>query len=855
MISRVCCSAQALCFAFAMLLAACGGGGGSSAPDPSTASGLTVSPSSISFTAVQNGAIPPTQNIQITVSHPNFAIIVAGFPTGVTPPTWLDKDPSRFTGGGNNWTLTAAILTASMDPGTYTTTLRVAIGDASHNLLAYRDVQVSYTVQPQTGLAGNPQSLAFGQLKGAAAPTAQNLGISDIGNASYGWNASIIYQSGTGWLNINGAASASGATLPTSLSVSVNASGALGTLNALVRVTGNGNTLDVPVSYTVSEPQLTRSPAQLTFNAPSQGTSPVAQDVTLSTQSSLPVNYTTNVTYDAGVTGWLSVPGSGTAPGTVSVGVSTTNLAPGTYTATLTFNTAAQSVSVAVTYNIATSSLTLSPSPASFTVTPASLASALSQSVSVGSTGAPLTWTAVSSQPWVTVSPPSGPSGSSLTLNLVPAELDPLEAGSRSATVTFSYTPPNASATSAPLTVNLNLQLPKVNYVSPYVELPNTSTEVILRGSGFSNATGLNVMFGATPVSFFTQVSDTEIRVSHPSLAAGSYLVTIPNQLNLTRSRASLVVATPPTFTAVALATSLIRDRTIYDAERVSVYTNNWIAGSVGGAVRVERHHWNGSAWDTDFKLLNGPPRDIAATPDGRELIALSPSTLYHIDLDTWTISNQIDISTLPFPFNQSSFSRIAMSNDGNALVYVGTSFITPFRYNVLTRALVEVPSPQGGLYGGITPVSSMDGSRILVGQNGISPPLKLYYFDTSLSQFVQALPDLTVNRMTYDRTGSNSIIDGTVFDRQFQTLGSAPINLSHSAISPDGTRGYGVDPDAPTVLHTYDLASPNGSGFTELAPITLPDSPGEQIVLGVTPDGKTVFISGDARFIVQPVP
>jgi hypothetical protein len=34
-----------------------------------------------------------------------------------------------------------------------------------------------------------------------------------------------------------------------------------------------------------------------------------------------------------------------------------------------------------------------------------------------------------------------------------------------------------------------------------------------------------------------------------------------------------------------------------------------------------------------------------------------------------------------------------------------------------------------------------------------------------------------------------------------------------------------------------------------------LADLPGQQIELGITPDGKTVFISGDAKFIVQPVP
>ena len=135
---------------------------------------------------------------------------------------------------------------------------------------------------------------------------------------------------------------------------------------ALVRVTGNGNTLDVPVSFTVSEPTLTRSPASLTFSATSQGATPATQNVSLSTQGSLPLNYTTSVTYGAGPTGWLTVPASGTAPGAVTVGVNTTNLAQGTYTATLFGNSAAQSVSVGITYVVTAPSLTFNPASAGF---------------------------------------------------------------------------------------------------------------------------------------------------------------------------------------------------------------------------------------------------------------------------------------------------------------------------------------------------------------------------------------------------------------------------------------------------------------------------------------------------------
>ena len=365
MIGRAYCSAQALCVAFTMLLAACGGGGGGSGSDPSTAPGLTVSPASISFTAVHDGANPPTQNIQITISRSDAALV--GLAVPADPPTWLDyQNRGRLTGSGNNWTYTAAIVSTSLAPGTYTTTLSLGIADANRNILAFRDVQVSYTIEPLVGIAASPQSLSFNQLQGAPAPVAQNLGISELSGASYAWNASVVYQSGSGWLNINGASSASGAALPTSLSISVNASGTLGTLNAVVRVTGNGNTLDVPVSYTVSEPTLSVSPAQLTFNAVRQGPLPLSQLFTLITQTSLPLNYTTSISYGPGATGWLNPPPNGSAPGTKGATVNTTNLALGTYAATLTFTTATQTLSVAVSYVVSEPVLTRSPAQLTF---------------------------------------------------------------------------------------------------------------------------------------------------------------------------------------------------------------------------------------------------------------------------------------------------------------------------------------------------------------------------------------------------------------------------------------------------------------------------------------------------------
>jgi len=309
-IRRAYCGAQLLSGAFTLLLAACGGGGGSGSGGSNAA--LSVSTTSITFTAIQNGATPSTQNVAVTISGGTVYVAINSV-------TGTGFSPSFSITGQTSGNIVITPFPPSLAPGTYTGTVTVrGCADASCSsgdvAGSPEVINVSYTIQPLTGLAASPQSLSFGQLQGGPAPAAQILGISEISGGSYAWNASVTYQSGSGWLNINGASSASGTSLPALLSLSGSSSSTLGTLNAIVHITGNGKAIDVPVSYTVSQPQISASLPGLNFNTVNLGPVQPTQNLTLTTQGSVPVIYATSVTYAAGATGWLTVPASGTAP-------------------------------------------------------------------------------------------------------------------------------------------------------------------------------------------------------------------------------------------------------------------------------------------------------------------------------------------------------------------------------------------------------------------------------------------------------------------------------------------------------------------------------------------------------------
>jgi hypothetical protein len=930
-----------------LTLTACGGGGGGGgAPDPGQAGGMSVSPTSLAFTAQSNAAPPASQTITLSITASDAAYVIAGVPSGSTLPSWLSIAWANSPGAN---VLNVSITTTGLSPGTRTATLRLGITRADKSLIAYRDVAVTYTVT--SNISATPAALSFTQFIGSTAAAAQTLNISDNGGGSYPWSASVSYQSGSGWLTLG---AGSGGSLPAAISVGVNPNAAPGTYNATITASGNGDSVSIPVSYSVRAPGLVPSQASVSFsarnaqtslptpidvpvsaengatlsyvatvtygagssgwltatgsaapgilsiapstinlaagtytatvtltpsngaNATSIGVSYTVQASTISVnpaqvsfnafsgQASLPtaagvatsvtpgdsVPYTTSITYGAGASGWLSTTGN-TAPGTLSIAPSTTNLAAGTYTATvrLTPSTGAGAINVGVTYTLATSSLTLNPTSTTFTIDPTSTAipSILNRSVSLGSTGAPLTWTATSSDPWLTISPASGTSGTTATLSLVPAQIDALEAGTRSATITFSYSPPSGNPASATLVATLNLQLPKVNFVAPYVAQPNTSKEVIVRGSGFNSATGLNVMFGSNAVSTYTVVSDTEIRVTHPSLAAGSYQVRIPNLFGINRSRASLVVVEPQAYGAVAYASAGTKSRIIYDDERHTIYVAN------AGAVTIERYVYDANISSWAYSSLSLPQfRDVALSPDGAQLVAVSDATVRVIDPATLTQTGQTS-----FTNNFGGFyylNQIAFANNGKAIVATGlngSGFTTTYLYDMLVPSLTSLTSAYFAPVG-----ASADGSRVVFGDAGISPAQLVRFYSASTGTVVSSAAARNVGNIVLNRTASRTVLNRVeVFDSGFTLLGNLPGTTLAVVLSPDGTIAYTHDSGGK--VRKFDLTGALVAGyFPEVGTGTTPPaSPGTSSMMTISLDGGSLFIAGNQNVVMMPAP
>ena len=455
MISRAYCSAQALCVAFTVSLASCGGGGGSSAPDLFSAPGLTLSPTSVSFTAVHNGTTPPTQDVQATISRADAHSIVVGFPVGVTPPAWLDQSANRFscTPSLSNCTLVLAITDTTLAPGTYTTTIRFGIRDASQNqnLLALRDVQLSYTVTT-VPITASPNLLNFSSAIGGAAPAAQTVALT---SDPAPWTVSANQP----WIGINPSSGFGGG----GVSVSVNPAG-LGpnTYTGTVTFTAPGHTATVNVSLSVAAPAMQASTDSLSFSG--------INGATLASQSlNIGMNNGATLSWTAATpaAGWLvynRTSGTQADPLVVSVHPENGGLASGTYNSSIDLQGSSGG-----SFFIKTVNVTMTLTKATLTASPASVTlggnngrdfSGVPVQLSVNTGANSFAWNPTASS-FVKLSPTSGSvSATPQSVTLAP-NASGLQGGTHFGSVTFA-TQINGDTVSANVPVTFNLESHKL---------------------------------------------------------------------------------------------------------------------------------------------------------------------------------------------------------------------------------------------------------------------------------------------------------------------------------------------------------------------------------------------------------
>lgn len=497
-----------------------------------TTSQLATNPSSLTF-ATQVGATPPVQ--QLTVIYPGTPTGFATTAGTVTGANWLQVSPVS---GNPGDPVTVSINPTGLAAGTYTG--QVTVGSTAPGI-APAIVGVTLLVSQNPALTISPSgNLTFFFQTGTAAPAPQALTFSSTG-ASLAFNINPTTTPVGNWL----AVSRTDSTTPATVNVSVSPQGLLpGTYDGTLTVSSQGAANPVQtigVRLVVSgTPLLVVSPTILNFTAQVGGDVPTPQTFQV-TSTGGPLSFAVTVTSG---NNWLSVgPVNGPTPQSISVGVNPTGLTAGPYTGTLTINspTAPNGPQVVTVTLLVTSATQITALPAALvfnyqTTQPVPQAQQVRLSTAFAAVNFSVTTSVTSCNgPWLTVTPTSGTTTSTISVSVNPAGLP---VGTCMGTVsvasgTAGNTPLNIPVTLnisntpllniSPVTIRLTAQGPSLPTGNLNISITSTDPNTVLNYAlSVSTNSGSNWLVVSPPPG--TTPSNLSVSADTSSLAPGTYI-------------------------------------------------------------------------------------------------------------------------------------------------------------------------------------------------------------------------------------------------------------------------------------------------------------------------------------------
>jgi hypothetical protein len=410
-------------------------------------------------------------------------------------------------------------------------------------------------------------------------------------------------------------------------------------------------------------------------------------------------------------------------------------------------------------------------------------------------------------------------------------------------------------------TVPVSYQVsPVVQLVTPYVATAGVADEVVLRGIGFRSFSVTGVQFGdvaATSVAI-ADTNTTEIRATHPALAAGTYPVRLvaANHQGPIPTNATLVVVDPTTYAPATLAypnaVTAVR-RLIYDAERRALL----VATDASGGSLV-RFPYTGTAWGAPTTGGTGL-FDAALSAKGTTLYAITTTSVAPVDPVTLTVGASVAAPSLPA---DAVLRNIVVGNDDIGVITTGRS-----ANNTPTNAYVYLSStnqvtPTGTALNNATPVMAANGTIAYLTQSDPS-----FTADVAVARYVVAASTFSSSSTVMTRqnavlpalarNATRLVINGVrVYDGAENLLGTLPNTTAAVALKSDGTRAYAYDPTLGGIV-TYDVSvDRDEAAYAPLgAAVPLAGDPGSNVQMTISPDNRTLFLAGGTQVVVQPVP
>jgi hypothetical protein len=306
----------------------------------------------------------------------------------------------------------------------------------------------------------------------------------------------------------------------------------------------------------------------------------------------------------------------------------------------------------------------------------------------------------------------------------------------------------------------------------------------------------------------------------------------------------------------------------IYDAERQALLFID------GTNHRILRYALSGTG-DANSDLGSAYGR-IALSPDGTELIrANAGSQLWRLDPVTLAVRSTVDLSQWLSGIGYVTMG--AFANDGG-LIVGGFAFMGAWlnRYDMLTQAFTPVSFLPQVL--GRPTFASADG-RTLVRPLSMPDPVsmfsypsdaRLYVYDASTGALTPRPVTTTgpgaspgpwqpFHAVSMSRNASRIILvnddwrtSTTVYDADFNALGTLPNDANPFVLSPDGNFAYAYS-SAEGRVRKFNVSA---SGVTEVGTgSAVAPANTEMSEMTISPDGGTLFLVGTTSVVIAPAP
>jgi cysteine-rich repeat protein len=408
---------------------------------------------------------------------------------------------------------------------------------------------------------------------------------------------------------------------------------------------------------------------------------------------------------------------------------------------------------------------------------------------------------------------------------------------------------------------HLAASLTNVRFVAPYVGGAGRGGTLRVRGAGFRfPGPTVTVGIGDVVLGPVLPDSDTQVSVSYPPLPEGRYPVTL-NGSTLAPAGPELVIVPPTPAVYQAIDAHGRWARIVYDAERRTIYGANTLDH------QIERVAFAGGAWSKLSPLAMPRLADIAMAPDGRSLIVLCETEISAISLTDGALTSVLLATLIADRFCGSVLHQFAAANNGKMIVTSRLNsclgYSPMYTFDLLDHSLVPlVASHYTSTYISGVVAGSADGSRIYVGDDG---SFHMMVFESLSNTTTRSFPTVNGTEISVSSDAFRVVVNGSVYSRSLTLLGRMPYFHNGAVVSQDSTRAvlYFFD-SAGDHLEIYNLnGSPQSDAqYPVLGTVMLPHRANgangsiyTPVTMAMSPEDRVVFISGDGKLLVVPIP